>query len=397
MTEKDIKKGKAMTNINVMIIGANEFQKQIVLKAKELGYQTHVVAWEQGACAKSEADFFYPISITEKEEILKIAQRINPVGILSVASDLAVPTVSHVAEALGLPGNSTNSALISTNKFEMRKSFSKHNICCPQFALVDSKSPIPEVLPPFPLIVKPVDRSGSRGVCKVTNPEELQQAVHSAAEVSFVSTVLIEEFVEGQEYSMEMLSYKGEHYFLALTEKFTTSAPNFVETMHLQPGRIDQIIQSKAIEVIKQALTALQIEYGASHAEFKVNSKGDIRIIEIGARMGGDYIGSDLVPLTTGYDFKKMVIDTAVGLKPQVVKTQDHYSAALVKFIFSQEDIAILNRIKEACPQRIHRIGELTEITGAMIKDSSARHGYFIIVGDNVNECLDLVKQESLS
>ncbi|MDZ7543153.1 ATP-grasp domain-containing protein, partial [Clostridium perfringens] len=153
-----------------------------------------------------------------------------------------------------------------------------------------------------PLIVKPTDRSGSRGVNKINNINELKEAINKAKNESFCKEVIVEEFIDGKEYSMEFFSDNGKHSFLAITEKFTTGAPNFIERAHLQPGRIKEETLLKAIEVAINGLNALEICDGASHVEIKVD-RDAIFIIEIGARMGGDFIGSELVRLSTGIDF----------------------------------------------------------------------------------------------
>ncbi|MDZ5001706.1 ATP-grasp domain-containing protein, partial [Clostridium perfringens] len=120
--------------------------------------------------------------------------------------------------------------------------------------------------------------------------------------------VIVEEFIDGKEYSMEFFSDNGKHSFLAITEKFTTGAPNFIERAHLQPGRIKEETLLKAIEVAINGLNAFEICDGASHVEIKVD-RDAIFIIEIGARMGGDFIGSELVRLSTGIDFTEAVMN----------------------------------------------------------------------------------------
>lgn len=375
----------------LIIIGANEFQVPLVEKARELEYETHVFAWKEGAVCRDIADYFYPISIIDREEILKTARKIKPAGVISIGSDLAVITVNYLAAGLGLIGNSLYSTQISTNKYEMRKAFSQANLPCPYFRLID-KDVIPEPLNmKFPLIVKPVDRSGSRGVNRVDNKEELNPAISRAIKESFSGQVIAEEYFNGQEYSMEMISYQGEHYFLAITEKFTTGAPNFVETMHLQPGRMESTTLTKAIEIIKRALDVLNIKNGASHSEFKVDEDGNIMIIEIGARMGGDYIGSDLVRLSTGYDFTRMVIDIAVGNKPDLSRCQMSDRAALVKFIFSQRDLKLFEKLQQVHSDKIYSYGNLCNVSNQPIQDSSQRFGHFILSCTSRDECLSLV------
>ena len=165
----------------------------------------------------------------------------------------------------------------------------------------------------FPLIVKPVDRSGSRGITKIQKKEELKDAIRIAEEVSFDKRAMVEEFIEGQEYSVEYISWQGKHTFLALTQKFTTGAPHFIETGHMQPAEVSDTILENIKRIVEHALDTLGVKFGASHSEIKIDQDGTIKIIEVGARMGGDCIGSDLVKISTGYDFVDMVIDVACG------------------------------------------------------------------------------------
>ena len=152
----------------IVIIGANSFQNPLILKAKEMGYETHVFAWKDGSIGERTADYFYPISIVEKEAILEECRRIQPDAVATIASDLANITVQYLAEQLGLPHNSDNCIYISTNKFAMREAFSKHGVPTPGFVSVcegDDYAKAVESMQ-FPMIVKPTDRSGSRGIMR---------------------------------------------------------------------------------------------------------------------------------------------------------------------------------------------------------------------------------------
>lgn len=363
----------------LVIIGANDFQNQLILKAKSLGYETHVFAWEDGAVGKETADFFYPISIIEKEKILEKCREINPIGVCSIASDLASITVNYVAEKLGLPCNSTKYTGIQTNKYMMRQALMNAGISCPKFILAD-KTFKTELLSDFsfPVIVKPTDRSGSRNIMKMESLDGVEDAIKAACESSFEHKAIIEEFIDGNEYSMETISYKGKHHYLATTKKYTTGEPHFIETGHKQPSGLNLDIEKRAMDTIFKALDALHIENSAGHSEFRVDNEGNIRIIEIGARMGGDCIGSDLVYLSTGNDFMKMVIDVACGNEPELAKEPSNNSVE-IKFIFSQDDLEELNKIKDSNSESLYRISDLEiENLGNTI-DSSSRIGYYII------------------
>lgn len=375
----------------IIIIGANEFQNQLILKAKARNIETHVFAWKDGAIGERTADKFYPISIIEKEKILEEAKKIKPDAVISIASDLAMVTVNYTANALNLVANSEESTLISTNKFQMRKAFEKNNIPSPKFIHITGKANLEDLDIKYPVIVKPTDRSGSRGINKVYNLEKMKEAVKEAMEVSFNKEALIEEYAEGREFSIEYISQNGKHNFLAVTEKFTTGEPHFIEKAHMQPARITKEQEEKIKEVIPKALTALKIENGASHSELKIDKNNNIKIIEIGARMGGDCIGSDLVQISTGYDFVNMVIDIAMRQELQFIKTVEP-KVALVKFIFNKEDYEIFKSIKENNSEKIYRTSDIEDIGSREVRDSSTRFGYFILSCDTVEEGLKLLR-----
>ncbi|MEG0309312.1 MAG: ATP-grasp domain-containing protein [Eubacterium sp.] len=361
----------------IVIIGANDFQNPLILKAKEKGYETHVFAWKENAIGEKSADFFYPVSIVEKDKILEICRSINPVGVCSIGSDLASVTVNYVASRLGLVANSDESILLSTNKYAMRQAFYKAGDPIPQFMEGDSMTKVVDVGINYPLIVKPTDRSGSRGVTKIKKEKELKPAIANALVDSFEKKVMIEEFVTGKEYSVEFISYRDMHVFLALTEKTTTGAPHFIETGHFQPAEVTQALKNKIINIVKKALTTLKIKNGASHSEVIVDAKEQVKIIEIGGRMGGDCIGSDLVPRSTGYDFVGMVIDIACGKIPDFNLIYDPKPTE-IRFILNQKDLDCLETMRQNEPERIVFESPIDAIDERIITDSSVRYGFYI-------------------
>lgn len=370
----------------IVIIGANNFQMPLIKKAKQLGYETHVFAWADGAVGAEFADYFYPISIIEKEKILEKCKEIKPDAITSVASDLATLTVNYLADKLGLVGNSLECTRLSTNKYEMRKAFLANGVSVPKFAEVAgaSEEEIAKIKDfSMPIIVKPTDRSGSRSINKIENWEEaesgkLKEAIEAATEVSFEKKAIIEEYIDGEEFSAESISYKGKHTLLAVTRKRTTGAPHFIETGHIQPAGINNNMLEKVQKEVFAGLNSLQITNGASHAEFKITPDGKVKIIEIGARMGGDCIGSDLVKISTGYDFLKMVIDVALGKAPEFIQVSKPQNAE-IRFIFTQNDIDELNKINEEHPEYLYYASPIDKINSHKIVDSSTRYGYEIL------------------
>lgn len=378
------------------IIGANEFQDRLVQKARQLGYETHVFAWEDGAVAKENADFFYPVSITEKEEILQISKKINPSGVLSIASDLAVPTVNYVAESLGLSSNSQSCVEVTTNKYCMRQKLAESGFEVPRFIRVCKEDYLEklesiETEIKFPLIVKPADRSGSRGVNKLNSKEKLQSFIEEAMEESLSGEVIVESYIDGEEYSCESVSQDGEHYCLQLTKKYTTGAPMFIERGHIEPAQFKEDVKTRIFEYIKKVITALGIRNGASHAEFKIGKDEKIQLIEIGSRMGGDFIGSDLVYYSTGIDYIKAVIDVAVGKKLDIEPQSREHSLSAVKFVFCESDIALIEKMKRSNDDWIVESNILRR--GEAVKDSSSRWGYCILNCHDTEKNRDVLRR----
>lgn len=368
----------------IAIIGASYLQNPLILKAKELGYETHVFAWQCGDIGEKTADYFYPISIVEKERILSKCREIDIDGVCSIGSDLANIVVSYVASSIGLVSNTVEATRLSTDKHAMREAFERNGDPSPRSVVVDSDFCLSDNGLRFPVIVKPADRSGSRGIAKLESAEGFDEAVERAKGESFSGTVLVEEFFQGNEYSVEYISWKGEHHFLSITEKFTSGAPRFVEKGHLEPARLDTSVEAKIKQVVEHALDGLGIEYGASHSEIKINTDGEISIIEIGSRMGGDRIGSDLVPLSTGYDFVGAVVAVAMGQRPALPRIENRKNAA-IRYVFDERDLEALEAIKRTSPNLLLE-SEISGYGEHDIVDSSSRFGYFMMCGDGIEE-----------
>lgn len=364
----------------IAIIGASYLQEPLIQKAKRRGIETHVFAWAKGDVGEFSADFFYPISIIEKEQILAKCEAIGIDGICTIASDLAVVTVNYVATKMGLIGNSLECTELSTNKNRMRECFYTNKDASPMSFLVDSIDDIKNLEIDYPVIVKPTDRSGSRGITKVLRKEDLDFAIKVATDQSFEKKALIEEFAIGQEYSVECISWEGKHEFLALTKKYTTGAPHFIEIGHYEPADVSERLLQHIRDIVFHALNSLGIRYGASHSEIKISRNGEIKIIEIGGRMGGDFIGSTLVELSTGYDFLSGVLDVALGKKPNIVRGNGRFAA--IHFVFSEKDIECLNELKHNDPE-ILIDEEVHKILNETVVDSSSRYGYFIFASSD--------------
>ncbi|MDP5255398.1 MULTISPECIES: acetyl-CoA carboxylase biotin carboxylase subunit family protein [unclassified Vibrio] len=381
----------------IAIIGANEFQTDLILKANTLGYETHVFSWGGGEPGEDIANYFYKISITEKEKILEKCREIKISAICSIASDLANITVHWVARELGLKALSKSCIEYTTDKFLMRKQLLKNSLPIPRFNLVKNINDIVEDECNFPLIVKPIDRSGSRGITKVNSFKEIEKAITYSQSVSFTDNVLIEEYISGREFSVETISSLGKHKILQVTEKFTSGYPNYIETAHLAPARITNNEYKLIENVIIKALNSLDVEFGPSHSEIKLKEDGNISIIEIGSRMGGDFIGAFLVESHTGIDYLSLTLLSSLGknidLNSIKVKENNNISS-LVYYQFDESFKKINTR-----PGVQSLSYTLNKHYNGSVLSSNERFSCskLLVRNDNLNDIITIIKEQNKS
>lgn len=367
-----------MNDKRLIILGTNEYQNPLILRAKELGYETHVFGWPTGEIGEKTADVYHPVNILDYDALWEEVKKVNPCGVASIASELAMHPMNYLLRKLGIPCNSIETETIATDKYMMRCVMHDAGIDGPRFALVE-KNFNKEVLKDFeyPLIVKPVDLSSSRGVMKIDLESRLDEAIEYALGWSKTKQAIIEEFVEGPEYSGESIAYNGQYKLLAITEKATTGAPHFVETGHKQPAGLSGEIYEKVEQTLYRAFKSMGIRYGAIHPEFRITEDGRICFMEIGVRMGGDCIGSDLVPISSGYDYMGMVISVGCGKAPSFEKIREPKEAR-IKYIITDEDRVEFERIKNEEPGVLVRYSDMKEVNNTPILKSADRAGYYI-------------------
>lgn len=365
-------------NNRLIILGTNEYQNPLIIRAKELGYETHVFGWKTGAIGETTADVYHNVNIMDYETLWNEVQKVDPCGVASIASELAMHPMNFLLRKMGIPCNSEETEKIATNKYLMRCAMRDSGVEGPKFLLIDGKFDKEQIKDfTYPLIVKPIDLSSSRGVMKINNEEELQAAVSYALEWSKAKKVILEEFIEGPEYSGESIAYDGKYKLLVVTEKQTIGAPHFVECGHKQPANLSSEMLKKVEDTLYKAFASMGIKYGAVHPEFKITKDGKVIFMEIGARMGGDCIGSDLVPISTGYDYMGMVISCGCGKAPSFEKIREPKEAR-IKYIITKNDYDEYLKLKEEHPEYITRCSDIKEVSDSPILKSADRAGYYI-------------------
>ena len=249
------------------------------------------------------ADVCYQVSTTDIDGVLNVAAEFQPDGVFTLATDMPVRTAAVCASELGLLGISVDTAWKATDKGKMMECLKKHQIPAPWFRVVSSEEELNQLKQSisYPCVIKPVDSAGSRGVILVHQEKDLEQGFHYSKSASQKGTVIIEEYLRGHEVSVETMTIKGQTHVLAITDKETTGPPHFVEIGHTQPSILDSETKSRVEAVARSAVEAIGIDIGPAHVEIMVTEDGP-KIIELGARLGGDFIATHLIPLSTGLD-----------------------------------------------------------------------------------------------
>lgn len=386
----------------LLILGGSEFQIPLILEAKKLGIITYVVDININAPAMQYADHKYQMSVKDKKGILKIAKEIMPDGVTVGMVDVAVPACAYINQELNLNGLDVETAINATNKHEMIKCFKKFNVPAPDYYYVSCNelNEIKDCKLAFPLIIKPVDMAGSRGIYLVNNRNEFLKALKESSEISDTGNLLIEEYLEGPEVSVEMVIIDGNPNIIQITDKSTSGPPHFAEVGHLQPSRLPADVKEKIKEVACNAAKSLGLVNSLGHAELKITSTGP-KMIELGARAGGDAIGEQLILLSTGVNFSKIAIDIAFGYDVLIPNVKNEISC--IRFIKSRKGILKnVSGIEEA--KKIDCVYDV-KFTGVIdneyddVVNNSGRLGYVITYGTNYdhvieacNKAIDLIE-----
>ena len=380
----------------LLIIGASILQLPAIKKAKELGHYVAVADFNPNAVGIPYADEFYNASTIDIEAICKVAEEFKPDGIMTLATDMPMRSIAAATSRLGLPGISMDTAIKSTDKGEMIKAFKEHGVESPWFYIIEDVESLKKLLPglSYPCILKPTDNAGSRGVMLVNSAEELMEAYQYSVSQSRGGLVILEEYMTGPEVSVEVMVVDGVPHVLQVTDKLTTGAPYFVEMGHNQPSMLPAEDVEKIKDLACRAVKSVGINCGPSHVEIKLTPTGP-KMVELGARMGGDCITTHLVPLSTGVDMIKATIDVSLGLTPDITPTL-HKGSAIRFFDAPNGIITAIEGVEEA--KSITGVQEISftknvgdEVTE--IHSSLDRCGFVIAQCDSANDAIEVCEK----
>lgn len=370
----------------ILIIGASILQLPMIQKAKEMGLYVGVLDMDPNAVGIQFADEYFCVSTIDIPRAVQAAKEFRPDGVATLATDMPVRTIAAICEELGLYGVSKETAVKATDKIKMIQAFEAHDVAHPWYFAVENREAFEKIKDrvQFPCIIKPADNSGSRGVALNNNIEELEASYDYAASSSRGGAVMIEEYLVGPEVSVELIVTNGTAHILQVTDKLTTGAPHFVEMGHSQPSRLPAETLAQIKSLAAKAAAAVGIVDGAAHVEMIVTAEGP-KMVELGARMGGDCITTHLVPLSTGIDMTACVINIAIGEKPDLEQKFEKGSA--IRYLPQKEGtVTRIEGIREAAA--MHGIQQVSIVHGEgasvhTVHSSGDRIGFVIAQDEN--------------
>lgn len=308
-----------MTQKRILFLGAAPTQIAPIKYAKQQGYYVITCDYLPENPGHKIADEWHNVSTTDEDAVLQLAKRLKIDGIVAYASDPAAPTAAYVSEKLGLVGNPYQSVLTLSRKDLFRSFLTENNFNVPKSksfsSLVEAKSWATEIL--GPVFVKPVDSSGSKGVTKVENIEDFDQAFNHANNFSRSKTVVIEEAIErvGYQVDSDIFMVDGEIAFWVWGDQHQDKyCHEYVPVGISFPSVLDKKIQFTAHNEIQSILQKLNFKNGAFNVEFIVDKNGKVWVIEIGPRNGGNLI-PEVIKYATGVDMVSMTVESAIGGK----------------------------------------------------------------------------------
>lgn len=307
-----------MDKKRILLLGGSHFQIPSVKTAKRMGYHVITCDYLPDNPGHQFADEYHNVSTTDKEAVLKLARDLKIDGIVCYASDPAAPTCAYVAEKLGLPGQPYKSVEILANKDLFRKFLTEHGFRVPRAAGFTTPEDAAKEWNNFrkPIMVKPVDSSGSKGVSKIEDIAELEKAVHYALSFSRSKRFIIEEYIEkyGYQIAGDGFSVNGELVFRCFAnEHFNLAYGNpFVPIGESWPYNMPERVHGKLHAELQRALSLLGMKTGAYNFDARIDEDENVYLMEIGPRNGGNLI-AQVTQYATGVDMVEYTIKAAMG------------------------------------------------------------------------------------
>ena len=358
----------------IVVLAAGPLQVPAIQEARALGIRTIAIDQNPSAPGLAIADVGYVDNILDPAIVVRIAKAESASGIMTLCTDAPVRTVASACQAIGAPALSICASECATDKWMMRQKLDEYGAPCPRFTAVHTleEASRAALLFGYPVAVKIRHGAGSRGIYRADSEQALSGRLAEARAIQPDGPLLVEEWVEGPEISVEGFCCDGATHIIAITDKLLYQGSSPVELGHTQASSHSQEIQQIVRECVGKGIRALGINWSCFHAELKLSASGP-RIIEIGARLGGDRISTHITPLSTGFNLLRAAILIALGHCPSLTPIQDR--GAAIRY-FDTRHTGALKCISGV--RRIYDIPGLELLYLASERDGSLRPGFSI-------------------
>lgn len=374
----------------LLVLAAGILQVPVIKKAKEMGIYVIAADGDPKAVGLQYADKGVVVNITSEKDVLEVVKAENIDGVIHPCSEVSMNVMGRINDELGLSGITRKQAFQATNKHLMREAFEKLNAPSPMSFCFDDVQEAWECFCskiPDDGILKPSRNSGSRGIAKINKEvsrDKFDELFNRAMSESRDKSVMLEQFIEGPEFSVEIIVWNHYANVLTVTDKKTTGAPYFVEMGHNQPSVYPDDTVNKIKEAAILGVKALGVNNCACHAEIKVQD-GAAYIMEIGARLGGDFISTELTHLSTGIDMVAAAINCALGIKPNLTPKEKHQGVCIRYFcpkpgkLINIDGLEILESPQVYLWEIYRKVGDMIpEVTSSL-----SRSGHVIVTAES--------------
>ncbi|MFA5771227.1 MAG: ATP-grasp domain-containing protein [Thermoplasmata archaeon] len=388
----------------IMLLGAGIEQVTAIQIAKEMGLRVIVVDQNPKAPGLKIADVGINADIKDVDKLIEIGKKYKIDGVMTHGVEIPV-VVAKVARALNLPGIDPEIAERATNKLKRIQCFKKNNVPTSRFfsaSSIEEAKIVAENLG-FPVVFKPIDNSGARGVVKISSIADIEKYYKYSLSFSKQKTILVEEYLQGFEISTESVIYNDKIYTPCIADRNYSDKksfdPFFIEDGGELPTRLSKEELDKVLHVVEKAIKALGLTWGVAKGDILIDSEGP-KVIEMAARTSGGRFCSLKVPLSNGANILYPLIEMAVNIEPNLDWLVPKFTKGVAeRFIFPDPGkIVSISGISEA--RKIEGVYELTiddviKVGNIVprIENHTDRHGYVVAIGKTREQAIKIAEK----
>lgn len=379
----------------ILIVGGGSNQVPLVEAARARGLRVVVSDMYENPPCRAVADAFFQIDTVNREETLRLAKELGIDAVQTDQTDVAVPTVAFVAEEMKLPGIGFGTALRCTNKQVMRADIVSNEVVqvpkavyfpTPREAVEGLKNESPDRF-----VIKPINSQGSRGVSRLSHDlAATKELIEVAYREGRMKGLLLEEFVEGDEYSVEAFVVAGKVHNLVATKKFHYPSNPCIDFRNTFLGDIPASVERALFDANTSVIQQVGLKNGSTHTELMVKDS-KVFLIEVAARGGGGNISGKIVPYLTGFNPSAALIALALGERPEVLVGNYREKFAVMRFL--DLPAGVVKKIDVDTREASAALHfELNLNPGDVIREvrsSRDRPGYFVVAGSTRKAALE--------